>query len=113
MAEAEVIKLETIIIILKEHKQEMRDKYGVKEIGIFGSYVRGEQREGSDVDVLVEFEQEARPSLFGFVALQEELCDLLGTKVDLVDRRGLKPYIGRRILSEVVWLLGGDGGTPA
>jgi len=104
MAEAEVIKLETIIIILKEHKQEMRDKYGVKEIGVFGSYVRGEQREGSDVDMLVEFEPDSEIGLLDFVGLENDLSDLLGLKVDLAEKSALKPRIGRHILNEVVLL---------
>jgi predicted nucleotidyltransferase len=47
--------LEEIKKILKQHKRELKEKYGVKEIGIFGSYVRGEQKKKSDIDILVEF----------------------------------------------------------
>ncbi|MEM4611046.1 MAG: nucleotidyltransferase domain-containing protein, partial [Thermoproteota archaeon] len=51
--------LEKVKKVLKEHKEELREKYGVKEIGIFGSYVRGENKESSDLDILVEFEDDA------------------------------------------------------
>ncbi|MEK7992492.1 MAG: nucleotidyltransferase domain-containing protein, partial [Planctomycetota bacterium] len=65
----------------------------------FGSYVRNEQAEDSDLDVLVDF---AAPiGLFEFIDLEEELSELLCARVDLVSRNALKPYIGRRILSEV------------
>ena len=91
---------EEIKSILNEHKKELEEKYGVKEIGIFGSFVRGEVRGGSDIDILVEFE---RPiGLFKFLELEEYLSALLGVKVDLVSKKALKPHIGEHILKEVV-----------
>lgn len=95
--------LETVKRILKEHMGELREKYGVKEIGIFGSYVRGENRESSDLDILVEFKDDAKIDLIKFVELENYLSDLLGVKVDLVDKTTLKPAIGKRILKEVVY----------
>jgi len=88
--------------LLKSHKEELGSKYGVKEIGIFGSYVKGEQKEMSDVDILVEFEKAL--GLLEFVALKNYLSDLLGVNVDLVMRKALKPTIGQRVLSEVVYV---------
>jgi len=88
--------------ILKSHKSELQGKYGVKEIGIFGSYVRKEQTERSDVDILVEFEKPT--GLLEFVGLKNHLSDLFGMNVDLVMRKALKPRIGQRILSEVVYV---------
>lgn len=88
--------------ILKSHKEELGSKYGVKEIGIFGSYVKEEQKETSDVDILVEFEKPL--GLLEFVALKNYLSDLLGVNVDLVMRKALKPAIGQRVLSEVVYV---------
>ena len=86
--------------VLRRHMPELRDRYGVASLGIFGSHVRGEERDDSDLDVLVEF---GRPTgLFGFVGLQDELSDLLGIKVDLVMKRALRPRIGSQILAEVV-----------
>jgi predicted nucleotidyltransferase len=76
----------------------------VKELGIFGSYVKEEQKEGSDLDVLVEFEEDAKLSLLDVVGLELELSDLLGVKVDLVEKKTLKPYIGQRVLEEVVYV---------
>ncbi|MEM3830404.1 MAG: nucleotidyltransferase family protein [Conexivisphaerales archaeon] len=89
--------------VLKEHREELREKYGVKEIGIFGSYVRGENKESSDLDILVEFEDDAKIDLIKFVELENYLSELLGVKVDLVDKTALKPAIGKHILQEVVY----------
>ncbi len=84
----------------EKHRKEPKQRYGVKSIGIFGSFVRGEARKTSDVDILVEFE---RPiSLFKFLELEEYLANLIGRKVDLVSKKALKPHIGRHILKEVV-----------
>jgi len=88
--------------ILEQQKDFLRDKYKVKEIGIFGSYVRGEQKKTSDIDILVEFEK--IPSLLKFIELENYLSDTLGVKVDLVEKKGLKPRIGQYILKEVVML---------
>ena len=88
--------------IIARHKAELAMDYSVSDIGIFGSYVRGEQKPGSDVDILVDF---ARPiSFFKFIHLENRLKELLGIKVDLVTRKALKPVIGRRILKEVCYL---------
>jgi hypothetical protein len=78
--------------------------YQVDRVGIFGSYVRGEQTSSSDLDVLVEFLPDARFGLTKFCELEEYLGDALGLKVDLVMKTGLKPHIGDRILREVVYL---------
>jgi predicted nucleotidyltransferase len=95
--------IEEIKRILKEHKEELRDRFKVKEIGVFGSYVRGEQkRKGSDIDILVEFEEPI--GFLEFLGLEEYLSDLLGAKVDLVSRKALKPRIGGYILKEVVYI---------
>ncbi len=90
--------------ILKEHNSELREKYGIKEIGVFGSYMRGEQKKGSDIDILVEFYPDAEMDLITFVELEEHLSDLLGIKVDLVMKSALKPRIGKHILKEVVYI---------
>jgi predicted nucleotidyltransferase len=87
---------------LSRHKAELKKKFKVKTIGVFGSYVRGEQKRGSDVDVLVEFEEPV--GLFAFMDLEFYLSDLLGVKVDLVSKKALKPYIGEYIKREVVYV---------
>jgi uncharacterized protein len=91
-----------IILRIKEVLPALREKYGVKSLGIFGSYVRDDQSRGSDVDILVEFEEPI--SLFRFMALEYELEDFTGRKVDLVMKTALKPAIGRHILGEVAYL---------
>jgi len=97
-----VRSLEEIKKVLTEHKGELRERFKVKEIGIFGSFVRGEQGKRSDIDILVEFEEP--PSLFEFMDLEDYLSKMLGLKVDLVTREALKPKIRERILREVVYL---------
>ena len=86
--------------ILRKHLPELRRRYGVESLGVFGSYIRGDERENSDLDVLVGYI--GVPDLFDFVSLKLDLCELLGVNVDLVMKRGLKPRIGERILAEVV-----------
>jgi predicted nucleotidyltransferase len=89
-----------LLAILRQHRTELTERYKVKTLGVFGSYVYNRQRQGSDLDVLVEFDDP--PSLFKLIELEDYLGDLLGVKVDLVMRDTLKPRIGRRVLSEVV-----------
>lgn len=93
--------LEEVKSILTEHKEELKEKYKVKEIGIFGSFVKGKQGRRSDIDILVEFEEAI--GLFDFMDLEEYLGKLLEAKVDLVSKRALKPRIGEYILKEVVY----------
>jgi uncharacterized protein len=93
--------LERIVQTLREILPELRDRYGVVSLGVFGSYVRGEQTPDSDLDLLVEFDQ--RPlTLLQFIALEYDLSDRLHIKVDLVEKSVLKPIIGKRILQEVI-----------
>jgi uncharacterized protein len=92
--------LPTIVEHLRQQLPALMERYRVQSLGVFGSYVRQQQHMDSDVDVLVTFEEP--PSLLQFIALENELTDALGVKVDLVMRDALKPNIGRRILSEVV-----------
>lgn len=88
--------------ILKKHKQELKKRFKLKEIGIFGSFVRDEQKKRSDIDILVEFEKPI--GLFEFMDLEEYLMKILGAKVDLVSKKALKPRIGKHILQEVVYI---------
>ena len=78
-------------------------KYGVRRAGVFGSVVRGEIKEDSDVDILVEIE--ARMSLLEFAGLKLELEETLGRKVDLGEYSAIKPIIKEQILSEEVPIL--------
>ncbi len=92
--------LEEIKEILKLKMPELAERYRVKSLGIFGSYVRGEATASSDLDILVEFDR--APSLLEFVRLESDLSEQLGIEVDLVMKKALKPNIGRRVLQEVV-----------
>jgi predicted nucleotidyltransferase len=95
-------KIDEIKINLEAHKDDLREKFYVKEIGLFGSFVRGENVTDSDLDILVDFEEV--PGLLSFMRLKEYLSKITGVKVDLVMKRVLKPYIGKRIMREVVYL---------
>ena len=92
--------LEDIKNTIGSHRDELKDRFFVREIGLFGSYVRGEESENSDLDILVELEKPV--GFFKFLELEEYLEELLGIKVDLVTRKALKPTIGRYILDELV-----------
>jgi hypothetical protein len=89
-----------ILGILKELKEEIGNRYKVRDIGIFGSFVRSQESEASDVDILVEFEQGA--DLLDLVALGDFLEEKLGRKVDLVTKRALRPEIRDQVIREVV-----------
>ena len=88
--------------ILRSSKISLFQKYHLKEMGLFGSYLRNEQKKESDLDILVDYEQ--TPDFFSFVHLENELTDLIGIKVDLVMKSALKPFIGKKILEEVRYL---------
>ncbi|MBF0567160.1 MAG: nucleotidyltransferase family protein [Nitrospirae bacterium] len=83
-------------------REVLETRFKVKTIGVFGSYVRGEQKKRSDVDILVEFSDSV--GLIEFIELENYLKKLLGVKVDLVTKDALKPYIGKYILEEVVYV---------
>ena len=87
---------------LRENMPHLREKYRVRAIGIFGSYVRGENSADSDLDILVEFDDP--PTLLEFIALERHIGGLTGRKVDLVMKSALKPGIGEHILEEVVYV---------
>ena len=93
------MSLDEIKRVLRDYKSVLEKKYHVHTLGIFGSYIHNEQAGDSDLDILVDFT--APISLFEFIDMEEELSELLHVKVELVSRNALKPYIGRRILSEV------------
>ena len=95
-------KVEQIKKILTSQKDVLKNKYNVKEIGIFGSYVNGNYNKESDVDILVEFSKPI--GLIKFIKLEEYLKDLLGIKVDLVLRDGIKPALRSNILKQAVYV---------
>ena len=89
-----------IIDILRRRDREIKERFHVKRIGLFGSFARGDENETSDVDIMVEFEQ---PTFDNFMKLAFFLEDLLGRKVELVTPDSLSPYIAPYVKDEVVW----------
>ena len=92
-------KLKHIQNILASSKAELRKRYNVKELGIFGSFVRGEQKRKSDIDVLVDFYD--APDLIKFIELERKLQRLLGIKVDLVRKQAIREELKDSILREL------------
>ena len=88
--------------ILREIKPFLAEEYGVRIIGVFGSYVRQEQRSDSDLDLLIELDRPPKISLIGLVELEDYLTQKLGVQVDLAIKTNLKKRIGIHILEEVV-----------
>ena len=92
--------LEEIKETIKQHRQELEEKYKVKNIAIFGSYIRGEQNKKSDIDILVEF---IKPiSLLHIVSLENYLSDILAVKVDVVPKKNIRKELKDAILKEAV-----------
>lgn len=86
--------------ILRKHKPILKEKFKVEKIGVFGSYVQGEQSPESDIDLLVQFSE---PVGWEFLDLKEFLESILSTTVDLVTVNALTPQIKEKILKEVVY----------
>jgi len=93
--------LAAIMKLLEEHKDTLKSKFKVREIGIFGSYVEDEQKEGSDLDIMVDFYE---PVGLKYFELKEFLETLLRLEVDLVVKKGVKPRLKKQILERVLYL---------
>ncbi len=91
-------ELENIVTKLRLELINIKERYNVETLEVFGSFVRREQNVNSDLDILVTFSK--TPSLFKFIELEDYLSEILGVKVDLVMKNSLKPNIGKKILSE-------------
>ncbi len=89
-----------VIETLRNHENEIKARYSVKRIGLFGSHARGEQKETSDIDILVEFE---KPTYDNFIELIFFLEELTGKEIDLVTSKGLSPYLRSDVKKEVIW----------
>ena len=94
--------LDRILAQLRAAQPELRRRYPIRSMRVFGSYARGEQRDDSDVDVLVELGDDM--DLIAYTGLQLELSDALGLHVDLVEREALRPRLASQVLSELVLL---------
>ncbi len=91
-----------ILKMLEERRESIRG-FGVREIGVFGSFARGDQKETSDVDILVDL---VKPKYRNYMGLLEYLETTFGRKVDLVMKDSIKPLIKNRILRETVYVTG-------
>ena len=96
----EQMDLAQLVELLRQQLPLLSERYRVESLGVFGSYVRREQRPDSDLDVLVTFRE--TPSLLKFIELENYLSDVLGVKIDLVMKDALKPHIGQHILNEAI-----------
>lgn len=94
--------LNEIITKLKEIKPDLEKDYEITELGVFGSFVRGEQNEGSDIDILIDYKEGT--SILKLGGLQYMLSELFNLKVDLVMKKTLKRRTGQQILSEVIYV---------
>ncbi len=90
--------LEALLTKIRELLPVLREQYRVRTLEVFGSFVRGEEDQNSDLDLLVTFDEP--PTLFRYIALENQLSDALGVKVDLVMKDSLKPTIAKYILEE-------------
>ena len=97
---ARIVSLEEVLEILRQQLPMLAERYSVETLEVFGSYVRSEQDEDSDLDILVTFKEV--PSLLTFISIENYLSDRLGIKVDLVMKDSLKPRIGQQILREAI-----------
>lgn len=95
-------KYDDIIKILSKCKKEISTKFDVNEIGIFGSYVRGEAKKTSDIDILVNLKHTV--SLLKLVSLENYLSDALKTKVDVIPKKDIRRELRKRILGEVTYI---------
>ncbi len=85
-------------------KKSHLQKYGITEIGIFGSYVKGLETSESDVDILIDIKRPATIGLLELIEIENQLSEELNTKVDLVIKSDLKPAVGEQILQEVQYI---------
>ncbi len=94
-------KVQDIISLLKEQKPFLKEKYKIKEIGVFGSFVRGEQDNDSDLDILIDKDEAI--GLLKLANLQHYLSRLIGIHVDLVIKKSLRPHVAKDVLDEVIY----------
>lgn len=83
--------------------QPALDRFGVSSIAVFGSFARGQARPDSDLDILVDYREDARPDLFDFIELKQHLEALFGRPVDLATPEALHHRLRERILAEAVY----------
>ena len=94
--------LEQALQTLRKAEAELRAK-GVIHAGIFGSVARGEQRTDSDIDIIIDFDPAAPITVFDYVGVRDDIADLFGHPVDVIDRRGLKPELRQPVSHDLVY----------
>ncbi len=97
-----VMKLQDIENAIKKIKPELEQKFGIKKIGIFGSYSKGLANEESDIDLIVDIKHPI--GLIRFIQIEQYLTDILNRKVDLLTFQGIKPYIKQDILKDIKYV---------
>lgn len=102
MAQLTKISKEEVLQKLRELKPYLQREFGIKEIGIFGSVVRNEQKPDSDIDILIDYDISNLENL-DFLGLKVFLEDIFGRKVDLVSKKTLKGKVEILILKEVIY----------
>lgn len=94
---------ENILYLLRKHKQDF-SRFGIRDIGLFGSYLRNDQSLNSDIDLLIDFDPE-KESFDNFMAAYDKFESLFkNERIEVVTKNGLSPYIGPEILNEVVYV---------
>jgi uncharacterized protein len=93
---------ENIRLILQSKKEKLYSDYRISRLGIFGSVVRGEANNHSDIDILIEYIE--LPDLLKFIELERKLSRIIGKKVDLVEKNSIRPELLTQILSEVDYI---------
>jgi uncharacterized protein len=94
--------LEQALQTLRKAEAELRAK-GIVHAGIFGSTARGEQRADSDIDIIIDFDPEARITVFDYVGVKEDIAGLFDQPVDVIDRRGLKADLRQPVSRDLVY----------
>jgi predicted nucleotidyltransferase len=97
-------ELEKSLEVLRRQMPYLQQTYHVKELGVFGSFARGDFTGKSDIDILVEFEDHAKIGFVRFISLEEHLSEALQRKIDLVTKDALKPIIKEKILQNTVYV---------
>ena len=98
-----MVKIAGIKEVLLEEKSKMI-KLGIIKVGVFGSYIKGDVNENSDIDILIDVSQDSSLTLFSLIDLELNLSEKLNSKIDIVIKSDLKPNIGKKILSEVQYV---------
>ena len=96
------MKLEQALRTLRDAEPALRAK-GVVHAAIFGSTARGDQREDSDVDIVIDFDPAARVTIYDYVAVRDDIAALFEQPVDVVDRAGLKPHLRQPVARDLIY----------